>query len=999
MWRSKCVNIAATVLLLGSVVQAAHDVTSRDDIIVGVPNDGDWPSQENPALAIDDHENTKYLHFKGDRVPDAGPTGFRVTPAAGPTVVNGMTFTTANDCPARDPVEFELYGSNESIDGPYTLIAKGQIVDFKEDWGWPRNAKTMTPIVFSNNTAYRYYQVLFPAIRDPADGCANSMQIAEVELLAMTYKATAPEPVEGAVIAGPTPLQWTAGETAALHNVYFGTTPELTEAHLIASLQPAFPAVCQMPADLEAGATCYWRVDQIDGDGKVYTGDVWHFVATPNTAYSPSPRDGDKWIGTDTVLRWLPGRMGTAHEVFFGTHKQAVIARDASVFQGNQVATICYPGSLEPGVTYYWAVDEMNDGNRYEGPVWSFTTFSGGGVKAEYFPNMTLSGEPAVTQIEDQIEHYWGEGAIVGPLADAVSARWTADLEIAIADTYTFITTSDDGVRLWLDGKLLIDNWTGHGPMDDYSRPVELAPGIYSLRLEWYDLWLGATLQLWWQTPSMGRQIIPAGPLQPLVRAKPLYPADGDVNVPQNVMLRWTAGDMAVAHDVYFGPDAEAVAAATPADAAVYQARLPLQQTTWTAGPLGYNQTCYWRIDEVNPDEPEHPRQGRVCSFTTADLLILDDFESYTSEAGQEVFQTWIDGVSRSDLPGNGTGATVDVNGTGPHSGRQAMQLRYDNANPPYYSETQRVWTTAQDWTAGGAGDLSLWFRGYPRAFHETSPGHYLVSSTSGDIWGSRDNFRFVYKELSGSGSITAKIDSIDEAADGAGAGVMIRDSLHPSSAYGFMLATPDGCRAFQNRTRSDATETCWTHSGAGAIAFPLWVRLERRGNLFTAFYSQDGQTWVPQPGFESTGSDASPNPQTINVKGRGSIFIGLALTSGDPERTTVAEFSDVAVTGSVLGQWQVADIGGVNPSDSPGDLYVTVGDALGHRGTIVHPEPDAPLITEWTQWRIPLADLAALGVDTRAVESISLGIDNRNRLAEAGAGMVHIDDITVPRP
>ena len=167
-------DVAVVLLLLGSAVQAAHDVTSPDDVIIGVPNDGDWPSQERPALAIDDHVNTKYLHFKGDRRPDAGPTGFRVTPAAGPAVVSGMTFTSANDSPARDPIEFELYGSNESIDGPYTLIAVGPIEDFCQSWPWPRYTKTQTPIVFSNDVAYAHYQVLFPAIRNPADSSANS---------------------------------------------------------------------------------------------------------------------------------------------------------------------------------------------------------------------------------------------------------------------------------------------------------------------------------------------------------------------------------------------------------------------------------------------------------------------------------------------------------------------------------------------------------------------------------------------------------------------------------------------------------------------------------------------------------------------------------------------------------------------------------------------------------------------------------------------------------
>jgi len=147
-------------------------------------------------------------------------------------------------------------------------------------------------------------------------------------------------------------------------------------------------------------------------------------------------------------------------------------------------------------------------------------------------------------------------------------------------------------------------------------------------------VWMGAMVQLWWETPSMGRQIIPAGPLQPPLWAKPLYPANGDANVPQNVTLRWSAGDWAIAHDVYLGRDAEAVAAATLTDAAIYRGRLPLNQTAWTPGPLEWNQTYYWRIDEVNPDEPERPWPGRVSSFTTADFLILDDFESYTSEPG-----------------------------------------------------------------------------------------------------------------------------------------------------------------------------------------------------------------------------------------------------------------------------------------------------------------------------------------------------------------------------
>jgi F5/8 type C domain-containing protein len=156
------------------------DVTAAGDTVVGVPNDGDWPDGETPDLAIDDDTATKFLHFKGA----TEPTGIQVTPLVGATVVTGLALTTANDAAERDPATFELYGSNAGIDGPYTLIASGDIVDFTGETAWPRFTKNGTVISFENTVAYAHYQVLFPTVRDP--GSANSMQIAEVELIGET---------------------------------------------------------------------------------------------------------------------------------------------------------------------------------------------------------------------------------------------------------------------------------------------------------------------------------------------------------------------------------------------------------------------------------------------------------------------------------------------------------------------------------------------------------------------------------------------------------------------------------------------------------------------------------------------------------------------------------------------------------------------------------------------------------------------------------------------
>jgi hypothetical protein len=167
----------------GRVVTAAMepaadtvDVTLPGDPVIGDPNDGDWPAAETPDLAIDDDVNTKYLHFKGE----VQPTGIIVS-TPGYSVVTGLTFTTANDAAERDPVAFELSGSNLGTDGPWTPIASGQIDDFDRPNAWPRFTKNVTPIGFENATAYSNYRIMVTEVRNA--GSANSMQVAEVELL------------------------------------------------------------------------------------------------------------------------------------------------------------------------------------------------------------------------------------------------------------------------------------------------------------------------------------------------------------------------------------------------------------------------------------------------------------------------------------------------------------------------------------------------------------------------------------------------------------------------------------------------------------------------------------------------------------------------------------------------------------------------------------------------------------------------------------------------
>jgi len=93
--------------------------------------------------------------------------------------------------------------------------------------------------------------------------------------------------------------------------------------------------------------------------------------------------------------------------------------------------------------------------------------------------------------------------------ADTFSVRWTGLVSPRFSEVYTFYTESDDGVRLWVNGQLLIDNWTDHAPQED-SGTIELAAGKkYEIKMEMYENGGGAVARLFWESPSQTKEIVP----------------------------------------------------------------------------------------------------------------------------------------------------------------------------------------------------------------------------------------------------------------------------------------------------------------------------------------------------------------------------------------------------------------------------------------------------------------------------------------------------------
>jgi len=120
--------------------------------------------------------------------------------------------------------------------------------------------------------------------------------------------------------------------------------------------------------------------------------------------------------------------------------------------------------------------------------------------RASYFASADLSGEPALTRIERSLDHNWGLGSPgPGVPKDHFSARWTQPLTFR-GGVYRFTTYTDDGVRLWVDGRLVIDSWR---PMRGYrSATVRLSEGTHDVRMEYYERTGAALARLTWRRVS-----------------------------------------------------------------------------------------------------------------------------------------------------------------------------------------------------------------------------------------------------------------------------------------------------------------------------------------------------------------------------------------------------------------------------------------------------------------------------------------------------------------
>ena len=403
--------------------------------------------------------------------------------------------------------------------------------------------------------------------------------------------------------------------------------------------------------------------------------EIQKLMAGPK-AYDPTPADGVLYVDTWVSLGWMPGNSAVSHDVYFGDNFADVNDDAPHTFQGNQTEGYFIaglpdspsPDGLVPGITYYWRIDEVEaDGiTKHKGDLWSLTIPS----KIAYNP------EPA-------------DGA---EFVDPVSIlTWTPGFDAKLHTVYFGENFHD------------VNNASGGFPQGPITyNPDLLKPGkTYYWRVDEFD------------TVNTNKGNVWSFTVQGAVES--LNPSNGAVDISQTTLLNWSPSDYAASHQVYFGSDKALVRDADTASPE-YKGDRDLGAESYDPGKLEWDTTYYWRIDEVNSANTDSPWIGPVWSFTTANFLIVDDFESYNDiEEGQpgsnRIYLAWVDGYND---PANGSVVGYPniplVELTIVHSGNQSMPMSYNNAVGK--SEATLTLTYPRDWTEKGVNTLTIWFRG-----------------------------------------------------------------------------------------------------------------------------------------------------------------------------------------------------------------------------------------------------------------------------------------------
>jgi phosphatidylserine/phosphatidylglycerophosphate/cardiolipin synthase-like enzyme/regulation of enolase protein 1 (concanavalin A-like superfamily) len=643
-------------------------------------------------------------------------------------------------------------------------------------------------------------------------------------------------------------LKWTAGNWARQYDVYFGTSavPPLlkTNVNLGPSQTPTDVKSFALPA-LQPGTTYYWQIVSKTMANIGATGAIWSFTTAgtapaPTVPGTPAPADGATDVSATPTLGWSAAA-ATSYDVFFGSSNPPT-----QVATGLAAASYT-PSALATNTTYFWQIVARNSTGATAGPVWSLTT--GSTAATNGLPTPWVDADIGAVGVKGAASFNGSAFIVSGAGADI----WNA------ADAFHFVYQPLNG-----DGEIIarvasvptVNNWSKAGVMirETLSQSSPFAIMLVSAAK-------GTAFQY---RTTAGAAAAGAG---------------ASVNsAPYWVRLTRTADTISGSQSV--------------------------DGVTWQ--PIGTTSVAMAASVFVGLAVTSHDRTRLVTSpFDHVAVTTTGGVPQPPSGPGSPSPSSGATGVSTAPtLTWSGSGATtydVSFGTTNPPSAAASgltdasyAPAALANSTTYFWQVTARnatgvtagpVWSFATAAAPAPGGVPPPWSDGDVGAVGAAGSasgtgGSFTAAGAGADIWNTADAFHYVYQPFSGDGQIVAHVASVQNVASWSKAGVMIRDTLKPTSAFAFMLISAAKGAAFQYRTSAGVAAA----GGAGSTATPpMWVKIVRSGATISGYQSTDGTTW-------QLAGTASPTMGT-------SVEIGLVVCSHTTGKLATAVFDTVVVT------------------------------------------------------------------------------------------------------
>lgn len=270
------------------------------------------------------------------------------------------------------------------------------------------------------------------------------------------------------------------------------------------------------------------------------------------------------------------------------------------------------------------------------------------GLKAEYFDNIDLKGQPKVTRIDPNIDYVWYDGTPDPSIpADNFGVRWTGVLVSPVPATFKICTFSDDGVRLCIDGKLLIENWDFHGTEKDSVEIFLDQNTLHTIKLEYFDGQMGANIKLAWDYNTQTSATKNGNMIKEAVAAA----KKADVAVVFVGLTNFLEGEARdVDHELNLPGNQEAlikaVAKANPNTIVVMNGGVPLNATGWINQVAGFIHGFY--LGERTGDAIANVLTGEVNPSAKLPFTYIKswkDSPTYDGYKGSKNEITFKDGI------------------------------------------------------------------------------------------------------------------------------------------------------------------------------------------------------------------------------------------------------------------------------------------------------------------------------------------------------------------